>query len=135
MTLALAAGLGMDREVDRLLPAAGDRERELAVVVAAFCGRVEMLQRLIDTGVDINVYPDKDSGFHSHATALHQAVSSGSLAAVKVLAEHGADRRLRDRMFEGTPLEWAEYLLRESEAGEEEKARMRAIYEYLCSFQ
>jgi peptide-methionine (S)-S-oxide reductase len=39
-------------------------------------------------------------------------VDSGSLDAVRVLVEAGADRGARDRIHSGTPLGWAEYLER-----------------------
>jgi len=124
LTLAAAVGIGFERvgigsedEVDRLIADAGKRERQLAVVVAAFYGRADILARLIGPGIDLDAYPDEVSGFHSHGTALHQAVSSGSLEAVKVLVEAGADTGKRDRIYDGTPLDWAEYLQREPEAG------------------
>jgi peptide-methionine (S)-S-oxide reductase len=69
---------------------------------------------VIDSGVDVNAYIDPSSGFHSHATALHQAVYSGSLDCVKILIENGADLSLEDRVYQGTPLEWAQYLYRET---------------------
>jgi peptide-methionine (S)-S-oxide reductase len=49
------------------------------------------------------------SGFYSHATPLHHAVWSGSLDAVKVLVEAGADLTTKDRAEHATPLGWAEY--------------------------
>jgi hypothetical protein len=110
LTLAAAAGLGLEEEVARLAPGAGKDERELAVVVAAFYGRADLLSQLIGPGIDLNSYPKEGTGFHTHGTALHQAVSSGSLEAVKVLVEAGANTRLADRIYGGTPLDWAEYL-------------------------
>jgi peptide-methionine (S)-S-oxide reductase len=46
---------------------------------------------------------------YSHATALHHAVCSGSLDAVRVLVEAGAALDARDTIHAGTPLGWAEY--------------------------
>jgi hypothetical protein len=40
-------------------------------------------------GVDLNAY--SPPGFHPHGTALHHAVDSGSLDAVKVLVEAGTE--------------------------------------------
>ena len=151
LTLAAAAGIGFERvgmgsaeEIDRLIAGADKRERQLALVVAAFYGRADILARLIEfgrgpgtgpaasggegAGMDLDAYPDEASGFHSHGTALHQAVSSGSLAAVKVLVEAGADTGKKDKVYDGTPLDWAEYLQRE--AGEEEKESYGRIAEY-----
>ncbi|HKV08430.1 MAG TPA: ankyrin repeat domain-containing protein, partial [Thermoanaerobaculia bacterium] len=44
-------------------------------------------------------------------TALHHAVSSGSLDAVKVLVEAGAELGTKDRAWNGTPLDWAEHYI------------------------
>lgn len=51
-------------------------------------------------------------GFHPHGTALHHAVDSGSLETVKVLVETGAGLGTKDRIYDGTPLDWAEHLQR-----------------------
>jgi hypothetical protein len=138
LTLAAAVGIGFERagvgsaeEVDRMIAGTGKREKQLALVVAAFYGRADILALLIGVGMNPDAYPDEDSGFHSHGTALHQAVSSGSLAAVKVLVEAGADMGKRDRIYDGTPLDWAEYLQREPGVGEEEKKKFGRILEYL----
>jgi len=138
LTLAAAVGIGFERagvgsaeEVDRMITGTGKREKQLALVVAAFYGRADILARLIGVGMDPDAYPDVDSGFHSHGTALHQAVSSGSLAAVKVLVEAGADAGKRDRIYDGTPLDWAEYMKREPGVGEEEKKKFGWIADYL----
>ncbi len=42
-------------------------------------------------------------------TALHHAVWSGSLDAVSVLVEAGADLNRRDTIYDATPLGWAKY--------------------------
>ena len=57
---------------------------------------------------------------YSHATALHHAVCSGSIDAVKVLVEAGADLTRRDTVYHGTPLGWAGYY------EEEHKGKSRA---------
>ena len=83
----------------------------MALAGAALHGKAPALARLIELGVDIDAYcPD---GFHPHATALHHAVDSGSLPAVRVLVEAGAALDTRDRIYHGTPLGWAEHLGRE----------------------
>ena len=56
--------------------------------------------------------PSAPPGLHPNGTALHHAVDSGSLDAVRALVEAGADRGARDRIHKGTPLGWAEYLQR-----------------------
>jgi hypothetical protein len=49
-----------------------------------------------------------------NASALHNAVCSGSLAAVQRLVEAGASVNAKDGPYQATPLDWAEYFVRES---------------------
>ena len=110
LTLATAIGLDMQDGIDRLAKKASKADLEIALMMAAFYGKSEMIKFLVGLGVDVDVYPDHSSGFHSHATALHQAVFSGSLESVKILVEAGADLNPKDRIYEGTPLDWAIYM-------------------------
>ena len=105
LTLAAAICLGLPDKVARL--AKTPQDLQTAVAAAAFYGDAEALRLLIGLGADINA--NCPAGFHAHSTPLHQAVYSGSLEAVKVLVEAGADRTAHDRMYDGTPLGWAEY--------------------------
>ena len=41
------------------------------------------------------------------ATALHLAAQSGATEAVRALLAAGADRGLRDALYDGTPADWA----------------------------
>jgi peptide-methionine (S)-S-oxide reductase len=110
LTLLVAVCMGRAEDVARLAPVASAEERQSAFAGAALYGRAQTLALLIDLGVDLNAY--SPAGFHPHATALHHAVDSGSLDAVRVLVEAGADLSTRDRVHEGTPLGWAEHLQR-----------------------
>jgi peptide-methionine (S)-S-oxide reductase len=106
VTLATALCLGRWDEVRRLGSTASPEERQFAFILAALRGRAEALARVIELGVDLNA-PCAD--LYSHATALHHAVYSGSLDAVKVLVEAGAALDRKDSVYGGTPLGWAEY--------------------------
>lgn len=107
VNLQVAAGLGRVDDFDRLLPGATPRARHEALALAAMHGRTAILQRLIDAGEKLNrLNPD---GFHSHSTPLHQAAFAGHLDAVRLLVEAGARRDIRDTMWDGTPLGWAEH--------------------------
>ena len=108
--LTTAVCLGRVDDVARLAPASSAGERQEAFAAAAFYGNARALTLLIGLGVDVDAYNPR--GFHGHGTALHHAVDSGSLDAVRVLVEAGADRGARDRIYQGTPLDWAEYLRR-----------------------
>jgi len=102
-----AAGLGLVDEVKRLLPGSKPDVRHSALALAAQLGHVEVVRLLLDTGEDPNRY--NPPGHHSHATPLHQAVWAGHLDLVKLLVERGARLDIRDTVYEGTPLAWAEY--------------------------
>jgi peptide-methionine (S)-S-oxide reductase len=89
-----------------------------------------MLEFLLGKGVDVNAFIDGSSGFHSHATALHQAVFSGSIDSVKLLLGAEANPGLRDLIYEGTPLEWARYM-QTDEKDQAMKKKYAAIESYL----
>ena len=109
-TLAAAAGLGRLEDAARLLPAADSRSKQIALVLAAQHGWAGVIQLLLAAGVDPNRYnPD---GFHSHSTPLHQAISSDHLDVVRLLVDSGARLDIKDTIYHGTPLGWANYLRR-----------------------
>jgi peptide-methionine (S)-S-oxide reductase len=128
----LATAIGIDRKEDikRLFPTATTKQKQEALVVAAFYGKAEMLSMLIREGVDVNAYIDQSSGFHWHATALHQAVYSASLDAVKVLINAGASTELKDKIYGGTAIGWAAYMQKEA-ANAEAIAKYNEIENYL----
>jgi peptide-methionine (S)-S-oxide reductase len=106
--LTLATALCLDREADvsRLAQIATPRDKQIALAAAALNGKAKALARLLELGVEISAY---STGIHPHATALHHAVCSGSLEAVKILVEAGAKLDIRDKVYNGTPLDWAEH--------------------------
>ena len=127
LTLATALCLGRWDDVKRLAQTTSARDKQFALILTALNGKAEALHTIIDLGVDVNaVSPD----LYSHATALHHAVWSGSLDAVKVLVEAGADLSKRDANNDGTPLDWAEYGQR-PHAGDERGKRFAKIAAYL----
>jgi peptide-methionine (S)-S-oxide reductase len=111
LTLAVALCLERWEEVTRLAQTASASEKQFGFILAALNGKAEALRRMIDLGVDLN-RPSAD--LYSHATALHHAVCSGSLEAVKDLVEAGAELGTKDRAWHATPLEWAEHYIREA---------------------
>lgn len=107
-TLTLATALCLERwdDVNRLAGSTTGREKQFALTLAALQGKAEAVRKMVDMGVDVNaVSPD----LYSHATALHHAVHSGSLDAVRVLVDAGAQLGARDTAYDATPLGWAEY--------------------------
>jgi peptide-methionine (S)-S-oxide reductase len=112
LTLATALCLGRWEDVGRLLPTATARQKQFSFVLSALNGKAEALRRMIRAGVDLNA-PSAD--LYSHGTPLHHAVCSGSLEAVEVLAEAGADLSATDSLWSGTPLGWAEHYVNEGQ--------------------
>ncbi len=115
--LPVAAGLGRLEDAARLLPAADGPSRHAALALAAQHGHADVVRLLLDAGEDPNRYnPD---GHHSHSTPLHQAVWAEKSEVVALLVERGARLDIRDTIYQGTPLGWAEY------------GKKKAIAEYL----
>jgi hypothetical protein len=107
LTLLIIICLNRVEEINRLIPMANAGERQTALAVAAFYGQAEIIVSLIQSGVAVSEYCPH--GFHSHSTPLHQAVWAGSLESVKALVRAGADLSIKDKVHNGTPLDWAEY--------------------------
>lgn len=92
----------------RMLPAATDAERHLALAAAAQHCRVEIVRILLDAGEDPNRF--NPVGGHSHATPLHQAAAYGSLELVQLLLQYGARPDIKDVLWKGTPADWAHHV-------------------------
>ena len=86
---------------------------------------------MIEKGVDVNGRPDDFNGFHSHASALHQAVYSDSLQCVQLLVEAGAKLDTTDTVYKGTPLSWAMYMQTEEGYDADGKKKFAEIQKYL----
>ena len=110
LTLASALCLARWEDVDRLVTTASEQQKQFSFVLSALHGKADALRRMISVGVDLNA-PSAD--LYSHGTPLHHAVCSGSLEAVEVLVEAGAELHTKDKAWGGTPLGWAEHYLSE----------------------
>jgi ankyrin repeat protein len=105
--VATAAGLGRADVVVRLLPSADAPARHRALALASQHGHTEVVRMLLDAGEDPNRY--NPEGLHAHSLPLHQAVWSDRMEVVRLLVERGARLDVRDKVYNGTPLDWAEY--------------------------
>ena len=124
--LTLAAALCLERMDDamRLAQDASAEDWQVALEAAAMNGGVPALAVVIERGVDVNA---RNTKVQYHATPLHNAVSSGSLEAVKMLVEAGARVGTKDAAYQATPLTWAEYFL----SKEKNKKQYAEIVAYL----
>lgn len=129
VTLTVAACLNRWDDLERLAPKALQSDLRNSFVQAALNGNAEALRRMLALGIDPTTVSERNQ---SHGTALHHAVWSGSLDAVKVLVEAGADVTRRDTIYDGTPMGWARHGLgQEKDAAKAE--RYRQIAEYLTA--
>jgi ankyrin repeat protein len=96
--------------VERGAAVDADVYRGTALAWAAACGRVAAIERLVALGADPNHRSSFGGPGHGDGvTALHLAAQNGDLAAIRALLGLGADPTLRDRLFNGTPADWAEH--------------------------
>lgn len=79
---------------------------------AVFDGDTPFLKRLLQAGINVN------ASDYDKRTAAHIAAAEGNVAAIKVLADHGADLTLEDR--------WKNTVLQEAE-----RSSARQLLEYL----
>jgi ankyrin repeat protein len=87
-----------------------------ALGFAAYSGRIEAMQFLVERGADVN------GSVHLGMTPLHMAVITRRTETARWLVEHGADLARRDGIHHGTPVGWAEH-----------SAKGSAIHHYLAS--
>lgn len=106
VTLIIAAALGRPDDVQRLVQAAHDDDRKLALALASQHGRAAAVRGLLEAGVDPNGFTP---GGHSHATALHQAALAGHDEIVRLLLDAGARADVADVLYGGTPAGWARH--------------------------
>ena len=132
LTLATAICLDKQSNIEQLANTATETDLAIALVAAVFYGKADRVQQLLILGANANAWLEASSGFHWHATALHQAVSSGSLECVQLLVAAGADLAAKDRIYQGTPLGWVQHMLSE-ERDQVKKSKYTEIAAYLRS--
>lgn len=114
--LPAAVALGRTRDIERLLredPDAlkpGCRWAHL-IIRASECASGELVETLIRAGADVNIRDDVKLAIDSTSgfTALHAAAWRGNTSVIAALLRHGANVRVRDEKYRGTPAGWADY--------------------------
>jgi ankyrin repeat protein len=85
-------------------------ERLETLAWAAAGGRTAAVRRLLALGADPNAPTTFGGPEHGEGTtALHHAAEDGQLETIEALLDAGADRTLRDALYDGTPASWAEF--------------------------
>jgi hypothetical protein len=134
VTLTVAVCMKKNDLIAKLYQQATTSERELALVAASFYGNAEIVDYFIRQGVNVNAWPQRSSGFHSHATALHQAVYAASLECVKMLVKAGADLNATDKIYGGTAQGWSQYAQTGTESNEK-LSKYNEIEKFLLAAQ
>jgi ankyrin repeat protein len=87
-----------------------DPYRGTPLIWAATKGRIAAARWLIEHGAEVNQRATFGGPSHGKGvTALHLAAQSGQLAMVKFLLDRGAEPTIRDELYGGTALGWAEH--------------------------
>ncbi|HWM84883.1 MAG TPA: ankyrin repeat domain-containing protein, partial [Kofleriaceae bacterium] len=103
MTAAIAAGLGREDRLGELLAGAPPEEVQTALGMAVINGHVRAARMALDAGAD----PDAFLPVHSHSVPLHQAALDENLELIDLLLSRGARADVRDKLWNGTPRDWA----------------------------
>ena len=100
--------------LDRLIKAGAnlnaDPYRGTPLIWASVCNRTETVAWLLEHGANINQKATFGGITHGQGiTALHLAAQYGHLAVVKLLVDRGADRSIKDDLYQSTPMGAANY--------------------------
>lgn len=114
--LPAAIALQRTRDVEKLLHRdpeilkPGNRWGNL-IVRASELAPGSVIEALIRAGASVDVRDDPKTAVDSTwgYTPLHAAAFHGNVSAASVLLEHGADVRVREEKYHGTPAGWADY--------------------------
>jgi hypothetical protein len=108
-TAPIAAGLGRTDELPALLAGATRQEANRALGLAVINDQPYAARLALDAGADVGAFLP----VHAHSTALHQAALTDDVALIDLLLARGAPTDVRDRVWNGTPLDWAIHERRE----------------------
>jgi ankyrin repeat protein len=100
--------------LDRLVRAGArlnaDPYRGTPLIWAAVCNRTETVTWLLDHGANINEKATFGGRTHGQGiTALHMAAQNGHMPVVKLLVERGANRTIKDDLYQSTAESAAAY--------------------------
>ena len=116
LRLPAAAALGREADVARLMSQDPDALKPGCrwgnlIVRASEHGSDKMVETLLRNGAHVNIRDDPKTSIDSTAgyTPLHAAAWNGNVSTIHVLMSYGADVRVREERYHGTPAGWADY--------------------------
>jgi len=106
--LVWACKSGRTAVLERLVKAGArvnaDPYRGTPLIWAAVCNHTETVAWLLDHGADINQKATFGGPTHGQGiTAFHMAAQYGHMPVVKLMVQRGADRSIRDDLYQSTP--------------------------------
>jgi ankyrin repeat protein len=105
-TAPIAAALGRTEQLSGLLRTAPPDEIQNALGMAVINGQTDAARLTLDAGAD----PNRFLPVHTHSLPLHQAALDENLALMELLVARGARTDIADKLWNGTPLDWAVHL-------------------------
>jgi Ankyrin repeats (many copies) len=103
MTAPIAAALGRTDQLAGLLDTAPADEIQNALGMAVINGQIDAARLALDAGAD----PNRFLPVHAHSLPLHQTVIDENLELMELLVARGARTDIADKLWNGTPLDWA----------------------------
>lgn len=100
---AMAAGLDRAETLRELLLNAPREQVQLALALAAINGHEGVARVALEFKADPNAFMP----VHAHSVPLHQAALTENIRLLELLIGHGARTDIRDKMWNGTPLDWS----------------------------
>jgi ankyrin repeat protein len=87
-----------------------DPYRGTPLLWASACAALDAVRWLLDQGADVNQQATFGGPGHGEGvTALHLAAERGDMPMIQLLCDSGADVAIKDRLYDSTPLGWADH--------------------------
>lgn len=92
-----------------------DPYRGTPLIWATACHRTNAAAWLLDHGADVSQRATFGGLTHGQGiTALHIAAQNGDMPMARLLVERGAERSIKDALYDGTPEDWADHFGQDS---------------------
>ncbi|MDQ0463329.1 ankyrin repeat protein [Caulobacter ginsengisoli] len=103
LTASIAAATGQAEALKTLLSKASAADLQMALALAVINGQTDAARTALEAGAD----PNRFMPVHAHSLPLHQAALSENIDLLALLVAYGARTDIPDKLWSGTPLDWA----------------------------